>query len=101
MVDIAQPAIGGPRRQLGHGAQQGVQLLVALGGEQEVVERLEAAALVGGGDRLPVADQLTEQVALGPSQAVILARASRSRRRKLSSTSRKSDSSSRAVLEKC
>ena len=45
--------------------EQVAELVLAVLGEQEVVERLEAAALVGGGDVGAVADEGGEQLALG------------------------------------
>ena len=49
----------------GHLVEQVGELGLALFGEQEIVERSEAAALVGAGDLRAAADQIGEQFALG------------------------------------
>ena len=66
VVDVPHPrvALGDPVQCL-HPLKQPSQLLLPAGGEQEVVEGLEAPALIGVRDGLPAAEHLVEQFALG------------------------------------
>jgi hypothetical protein len=64
-VDAPQPRIRVlDRLDLLHPAQQLAELLLPLGRQQEVIERLEAAALVGIRDRVAVAEHHLQQLAL-------------------------------------
>ena len=64
VVDGAQAAVGADLLDTGHAVQQHRQLLLARGGQQQVVEGLEAAALVGGVDHAAAVDELGQQLAL-------------------------------------
>ena len=63
-MDVAKPGVGFDRREGLHLPEQVGELLLPLRGEEEVVERMEAAALVRFGDGIAVADHLVEEVCL-------------------------------------
>lgn len=66
VVNTANPMVGFDGLEGANLGQEFGQLGLARLGEKEVVERLEAAALVGSSDLGAASDQLGEQFTLGP-----------------------------------
>jgi len=65
VVDAADPRVGLDRAEPVDLVEQGSELVLTVGGQEEVVERVETAPLVGIRDSVAVAEHLVEQLALG------------------------------------